>query len=210
MFKQTYQHRCYSDNCAYTINANNFSSTNLRSEFKCNAKGSTGHLTMTPTWYIRYWHQIAPYVSDTADFDLKKAIFLMLQQQEQAKHAICFFLSLSCSLFFTFTLFVYCKVWRGIPFGSVHSVSCYPLFYCVKLGYLRRHQSERFTLTNPSSMLAWVLANIMQNPCSAVPEDIGPRMKGLTDKRKYIFALSDEFVSRGSDGLGGCWHTYSI
>lgn len=191
------------------MNANNFSSTNLRSEFKCNAKGSTGRLTMILTWYIRYWHQIAPYVSDTADFDLKKAIFLMLQQQEQTKHAICLF-SLSLSLFFTFTLFVYCKVWRGIPFGSVHSVSCYPLFYCVKLGYSRRHQSERFTLTNPSSRLAWVLANIMQNPCSGVPEDIGPRMKGLTDKRKYIFALSDEFVSRGSDGLGGCWHTYSI
>lgn len=98
MFKQTYQHRCYSDNCAYTMNANNFSSINLRSEFKCNAKGSTGRLTMTLTWYIRYWHQIAPYVSDTADFDLKKAIFLMLQQQEQAKHAICFFF---LSLFFT-------------------------------------------------------------------------------------------------------------
>lgn len=46
-------------------------------------------------------------------------------------------------------------------------------------------------------MLAWALANIGQNPPSAVPEDIGPRMKGLTDERKYIFALSVEFVSGG-------------
>lgn len=86
------------------MNANNFSSTNLRSEFKC--KGSTGRLTMTLTWYIRYWHQIAPYVSDTADFDLKKAIFLMLQQQEQAKHAICFFLSLFHSSLPSLCLFI--------------------------------------------------------------------------------------------------------
>lgn len=77
-----------------------------------------------------------------------------------------------------------------------------PCFYCVKLGYSRRHQSERFTLANPPSVLARALANIRQNPPSAVPEDIGPRMKGLTDERNYIFALSVEFVSRGVR-LGG-------
>lgn len=72
-----------------------------------------------------------------------------------------------------------------------------PCFYCVKPGYSRRHQSKWFTLANPPSVLAWASANIRQNPPSAVPEDIGPRMKGLTDERKYIFALSVEFVSRG-------------
>lgn len=103
------------------------------------------------------------------------------------------YLSLSFS-----PVFVDAKVRRGIFFGSVHSISCYPLFYCVKPGYSRRHQSKRFTLGNLPSVLAWALANIRQNPPSAVPEDIGPRMKGLTDERKYIFALSVEFVSRGS------------
>lgn len=72
-----------------------------------------------------------------------------------------------------------------------------PCFYCVKPGYSRRHQSKRFTLANPPSVLAWASANIRRNPPCAVPEDIGPRMKGLTDERKCIFALSVEFVSRG-------------
>lgn len=55
----------------------------------------------------------------------------------------------------------------------------------------------RFTLANPPSVLAWALANIRENPPTAIPEDIGPRMEGLTDERRYIFALSVEFVSRG-------------
>lgn len=53
--------------------------------------------------------------------------------------------------FLIFPVFVDREIRRGISFGSVHSISCYPLFYCVKPGYLRRHQSERFTLANPSS-----------------------------------------------------------
>lgn len=52
-------------------------------------------------------------------------------------------------------------------------------------------------LANPPGELARALANIRRNPPSAVPEDIGPRMKGLTDERECIFALSVEFVSRG-------------
>ena len=105
----------------------------------------------------------------------------------------------------TFSVFVDTQVRRGIfCVGSVHSISCYPLFYFVKPGYLRRHQSRRFTIANPPSVPARALANITQNPPSAVPEDIGPRMKGLTDEREYIFALSVEFLSRGLAYLQQC------
>lgn len=61
----------------------------------------------------------------------------------------------------------------------------------------KKTSKKRFTLTNPQSEQSRVLTNIRQNPPSAVPEDIRPRMKGLTDERKCIFALSVEYVSRG-------------
>lgn len=102
--------------------------------------------------------------------------------------------------------YVLCVCWRFGQEGHLLWIS--PLsflvalvFYCVKLGYSRRHQSERFTLTNPPSVLARASANIRRNPPSAFPEDIGPRMKGLTDERKYIFALSIEFCQQGAISL---------
>lgn len=42
---------------------------------------------------------------------------------------------------------------------------------------------------------AGVSIDIRQNPPFAIPKDIGPRIKGLTDERKSIFALSVEYVS---------------
>lgn len=60
------------------MNANNFSSTNLRSEFKCNAKGSTGRLTMTLTWYIRYWRQYFWCSNNRNRLSMQSVFFLPL------------------------------------------------------------------------------------------------------------------------------------